>query len=194
MTAASAERDLIFASLPMPLNEAQDKFAAISTEVIREMTDLPRRVLSNALLGVRYCEWDETILRDYCQLWNLDEMNLSRVQHITDRLKSLQFYEHLTPQQDDCYPLERASQAIAILKVIAHQKLHGVSGWFLVGSEPTIEHYRYIDDAKIRELLLASDYNRELVLGLILEREIFDGEELDRILKSAHPTLAQGAL
>lgn len=199
---APEERNKIIARLPLRSNgalisfvEARALFAAISTEAIRELGKLQGVLLSDALTGMQNYEWDETILRDYCRLCHLDALKFTRVQRLTDHLKSLQFYDALTQQQDDRYPEERASQAAAILTVIVHQKLHGTKGWWhVIGSGDEIEHYPYIDDAKLRELLLASDCDRDTLVNLIMERNIFDGAELARLLDSAHPALIDGAL
>jgi hypothetical protein len=201
--AAKTERDNLISRLPLRTNggtsmmsftKSRELFAAISTETIREMSSLRGVLLSDALTGIQHCEWDETILRDYCRLCHIDALKFTRVQHLTDRLASLQFYEHLTPQQEGYYPEERVSQATAILTVVAHQKLHGIEGWHVTGSAPKMEYYPYIDDAKLRELLLTSDYDRDVLVNLIVERNIFDGEELARIIGSAHPALVDGAL
>lgn len=197
----SDERNKIIARLPLRSNgalmsfiEARELFAAISTDAIRILAGLQGALLSDALTGMQYCEWDETILRDYSRLCHIDALKFTRVQRLTDHLKSLQFYDDLIPHQDDHYPEERASQAAAILTVVVHQKLHGINGWYLVGVEPEVDHYPYIDDSKLRELLLVSDYDRENLVDFIVERDIFDGEALSHLLEDSHSAITGGVL
>jgi hypothetical protein len=186
------ERDELLFLLPS--DEARESLAPFSTVTLREVSFLPVSARVDALAGVKFCEWDETILRDYCRLWYLRIFSLSRIQQTTDLLKSLQFYPELTTLEDRYYPAERKDQAVAILTVIAHQKLHGAHGWHMIGSEPEIERYPYIDDAKLRELLLANEYDREMIVTLVLERNIFDGGELARLLEDSHSAMIDGVL
>jgi len=195
------ERDKLISDLTVrnsnlvPLGTAIKRFAGISTATIRAMTH-PNRdyIRADTCEGILMCGWDETMVRDYQQLWSVDGIMVTNIKHVTARLKSFQLYENLTPQEEDHYPEEREQQAETILKVLIHQKQHGADEWSVPSTHPGVKSYPFITDAKLRELLLGSDYDRDMVLSFILERNIFNGEDLARLLETTHPTLTQGAL
>jgi hypothetical protein len=159
------------------------------------------RVVDTAAKGI-FKHWDDQMVSDFLPnagvLQGDDAVNSSQLNTITRYLQVLKHYDGLAPFGEQ-HAAERAQQVSAILKVTTHvvsngsQDIRRAMSLDVEGDEG----YRtvvYVNDDKLRDLLLGSAYDREAVVGIITQRNIYDADHIISLLDGVATPLTTGSL
>jgi hypothetical protein len=113
-----------------------------------------------------------------------------------DYIRGFQQYEGLAPiDEHGTYPDERLEQCTQITDIILAMIEVPLSDDSLSYTDDKDEWTPFIMDEKLRTLLLASEYDRTTVFGLITERRLFNADDITAILdQKINPALAEGTL
>ena len=110
-------------------------------------------------------------------------------------------YGDVRLEERACRIKERASQTMAVMKVIMHMyrnphNLPDIDLWHeFLDTNDEWEEVPFIDDAKLRALILTSDYDRDTVVEIITTRSIFDADQIiDMLTTGGSAPLMKGTL
>jgi hypothetical protein len=147
--------------------------------------------------------WDEQKISDYLSnaydLQGDSNMTNSNSLNVIDGyLMMLSHYKELAPLGAE-HAVERARQTAAILKVTFHIKATAtpeIRQNMILDIKGDIRDYHlpYINDDKLRALLLTSTYDREAVLAIVTQRNIYDADHIVSLLDGISAPLVAGAL
>jgi hypothetical protein len=147
--------------------------------------------------------WDDQMVSDYLSnaylLQGDSGMTTSyNLDIIAGYLRVLPHYKELAPlgaQHAD----ERAQQTAAIFKITFHVKATGspeLRRAMALDIKGDIRDYSlpYINDDRLRALLLTSTYDREAVLNIVTQRNIYDADHIVALLNDISAPLVTGSL
>jgi hypothetical protein len=147
--------------------------------------------------------WDDQMVSDYLNNAYLLQgdsamTSTSSLDTISGYLRMFPYYTELAPTGSQ-HAAERAQQTAAILKIAFHIKATGspeLRETMVLDIKGDSRDYRtpYINNEKLRGLLLNSEYDREAVLNIVLQRGIYDGEHVTALLATESHALGSGLL
>lgn len=167
--------------------------------VLSEFSDRSLSRLENAqtsgdgpLAGLLLEKHDECTINDFLAVMSIMERDRMTSSDIESHLWSLHECKELVPQGEDGeYPVERGEQSLALVKVMRHLLWEQPDSLALLCGEQGMQ-YPVMNDDKLRKLVTGAD--REVIVQLILDRNIVDPEQLMELSSSSHASLVQGNL
>lgn len=129
----------------------------------------------------------EDTANDYCTLSHVLEAEKMYKNEGFRHLNALPHYKHLDPIIAGDYPDKRLAKATAIIRVTKHLEMMGVD---VLAENPFGEDeswIKFIPDEKLRDLLTTSD-DPEHTADIIIERNIFDEDEINAVLATMNET------
>jgi hypothetical protein len=147
--------------------------------------------------------WNDQMVSDYLSNAYLLQGDSSMT--TSDNIDIIAGYLRVLPHYKELAPLgaqnatERAQQAAAIFKITFHVKATGspeLRRVMTLDVKGDIREYRlpYINDDKLRALLLTSTYDREAVIDIVTQRNIYDAGHIVALLDGISAPLITGAL
>jgi len=182
--------------------EASHYFDQSYTVLAGYATDTLHRIIENLstshmnlLIHGFTMGWDEDTINDYISIAATVQTNKMYSGELGYHLQSFAYYKDLAPIQPGLpYPLKRASQCIAIIEtVIAMQDAADDDSDGVFTRMDDGEFLPYIQDSKLRDLILHSDERTEAT-RIIKQRGITDADVILEFLYSDAPALSSGML
>jgi hypothetical protein len=172
-----------------------------SPETLQRITGTKLHInIKIALVNGISDDWKEETVNDF--LCAAEVMNGVGMYHKDMQAFAAAFkrYTGLKPFENGHYPEERASQITAISTVIQHMlenphNLSDIDVWEEFMDEGEWVEVPYLKDAKLRELIVTSEKDRDAIVNLITERSIFDADQIIELLTLSEQTaLREGTL
>jgi hypothetical protein len=147
----------------------------------------------SALAGLLLEKHDEHTINDFLAVMDVMKQERMTQGEMEQYLWSLRVTDELVPQGENGeYPIERSEQCLALVRVMRHMEKKKSYRLFLrdgAGLE-----YPFISDDKLRQLVIGAGDKREMIVQLILDRNILDAEQLRELCSEVHPSLIEGGL
>lgn len=168
------------------------KFSPVTLDRIEATRPNGKRVLASVILG----HHTEKTVNDFLAVIGVMESEGMTERDVNAYLTSLTKYAGLVPQErGGSYPEERGEQCRALVRVMRHmehvseQPPHG-----FMRREGLAMKYPFIEDDELLGLLLYPDVDRESVIRVIMERDLYNVEAIREIVRNVHPSLLDGGL
>lgn len=195
-----------------PTSQMIDLTVDICGASLNKFSDYTLSLLCDPALNAN---WRTTAAKGIFMLWNDQKIsdylsnaydlqgdsnmtNSNSLNVIDEYLRPFPHYKELAPIGAE-HATERAQQTAAILRVTFHVKAIGspeLRRAMVLDVKGDISECRlpYINDEKLRALLLTSAYDREAVLDIVTQRNIYDADHIIALLDGISAPLATGAL
>jgi hypothetical protein len=170
--------------------EVMDEY---SPETLRNLTNVAKTDMGFMTLKmIGYRKEQEAFLNDWVMLDRAVRDEDLMVKPDT-MIRGLGHYENIAPASD---PERRTEQGLAICRAISHMSFHRLGG--VAEDRDVIDDKRffYLEDKALRTLI-TTHHDPGAVAGLIVERNIIDGEQLAQLvinMDRTHAALGEGAL
>lgn len=167
--------------------------STLTSDTIRRIDALdPRRAV--LIVGVLRSRdsGDDHVVNDLVALVDFFEENHMLGIETNHYLETLAHFDDLVPQDEDGHcPDERRDQSIAVITVARHMRRRGMMP---VTRDADGKQISFIKDDKLRELLLSGEHNRDAVVRIIVERHIFNADQIVELMEGVPPSLLEGSL
>lgn len=187
-------------NLDHPPHEAR-RFREKIRSALAEFSDLGlsrvetmRSAADGALAGLLLARHSEQTVNDFLAVVDVMERERMSQSQMEQYLWSLHLTKELAPQGENGeYPEERGEQCLALIRVMRHMHWKQDESLILLDDEHGME-YPFISDNKLRGMIIGAGADREIIVQLVLERNILDADQLAELCSGVHSSLVEGGL
>lgn len=139
--------------------------------------------------------WSESTVNDYLHLIDLFDAEQFYQKECKLFLDGITHYEGMAHETYGHYPAERASQINALVAVTRHMMNNDIDCYESFNPDDEWDEVPIVKDAALRSLIIGSDHNRESIVRVIKERNVYDAETIKHLLDNGVLTpLGDGVL